>query len=82
MSSSVIVAPRRSAKAYSSAGVSLLVNMMSSPTMPHFSHSINSVKDEQSIPQPSECKIFMIVGLGVALTAKCSLKPAHHENAS
>ena len=49
------------------------VNMMSSPVMPHFSQSMSSVMDEQSMPQPSECSIFIMVGLGVAFTAKCSL---------
>ena len=42
---------------------------------------ISSVREEQSTPQPSSCKIFSRKGLGVALTAKYSLYPLFHEKA-
>ena len=36
----------------------------------------------QSQPQPSSARMETILGLGVALTAKYSLKPSFHEKAS
>ena len=44
-------------------------------------YRINSVKEEQSVPHPSSCKILRIAGVGVAFTAKYSLNPSFHENA-
>ena len=66
------MAPSRSTSWNSSAVVSLEENMMSSPVMPHRSDIISSVREEQSQPQPSSCRIFRIAGVGVALTAKYS----------
>ena len=82
MSSRLMVAPSLSARAKSSAGVSFEENMISGPVMPWRSQSISSVSEEQSMPQPSSCRMSMMVGLGVALTAKYSLKPLFHANAS
>ena len=56
--------------------------MISLPEKPQASLIINSVKEEQSTPQPSSRRIFKRNGFGVALTAKYSLKPLFHENAS
>ena len=55
--------------------------MMSLPVKPHTSLSISSVRDEQSTPQPSSCRICRMTGLGRALTAKYSLKPLFQLNA-
>ena len=62
--------------------VSFDENMISFPVMPTFSEMISSASDEQSVPQPSSCRILRMVGLGVAFTAKYSLNPLFHENAS
>ena len=82
MSSRLMVAPSRSARAKSSAGVSLEENIISSPPMPRRSQSISSVREEQSMPQPSSRSMAMMDGLGVALTAKYSLKPLFQAKAS
>ena len=47
--------------------------MISGPEKPQASDIISSVREEQSVPQPSSFKICRIKGLGVALTAKYSL---------
>ena len=57
-------------------------NMMSFPEKPQAFDIISSVMEEQSVPQPYSFKIFKIKGLGVAFTAKYSLYPLFHENAS
>lgn len=80
-SSRFIVALSFLAYLNSSAGVSFDENMISSPEKPIFSDIISSVSDEQSVLQPSSLRILRIVGFGVALTAKYSLKPLFHENA-
>ena len=67
-----MVAPSLAARANSSAGVSLEENMISSPAKPQRSDIISSVREEQSVPQPSSFRIFKIWGLGVAFTAKNS----------
>ena len=81
MSSRLMVAPNFFASTNSSAGVSLEENMISLPPKPQRSDIISSVSEEQSVPQPSSFKIFKIVGLGVAFTAKYSLNPLFQENA-
>ena len=81
MSSRFIVAPSFAARAKSSAGVSFEENMMSGPVMPCRSQSMSSVREEQSMPQPSSRRMSMMDGLGVALTAKYSLKPGFHAKA-
>ena len=81
MSSRFIVAPSFAARAKSSAGVSLEENMISGPVMPRRSQSMSSVREEQSMPQPSSCRMSMMLGFGVALTAKYSLNPSFHEKA-
>ena len=80
-SSRLMVAPSFSARTNSSAGVSLEENMISLPEKPHFSLIISSVREEQSVPQPSSRRIFRMEGLGVAFTAKYSLKPGFQEKA-
>ena len=42
----------------------------------------SSVSVAQSTPHPSSFKILRIAGLGVAFTAKNSLKPGFHEKAA
>ena len=59
----------------SSTGVWLEENMMSLPVKPQTSLSISSVREEQSTPQPSSFRIWRMMGLGSALTAKYSRKP-------
>ena len=44
--------------------------------------SISSVREEQSAPQPSSRRIFKMAGLGVAFTAKYSLKPGFQAKAA
>ena len=56
--------------------------MISWPRKPHFSAIISSVRLEQSAPQPSCRKIFSRAGVGVAFTAKYSLKPGFQEKAA
>ena len=56
--------------------------MMRSPRMPHALASVSSVAVAQSQPQPSSARIETIVGLGVAFTAKYSVKPGFHEKAA
>ena len=56
--------------------------MISLPAKPAAFASMSSVKDEQSQPQPSSRRIFKRKGLGVAFTAKYSLKPLFQEKAS
>ena len=77
-----MMAPSFPANSKSSGGVALDENIISLPLKPQASDIISSVSDEQSVPQPSSFKIFKIVGFGVALTAKYSLNPLFHENAS
>ena len=60
------------ANSNSQAGVSLEENMISLPVKPQRSDIISSVREEQSVPQPSSRRIFKMVGLGVAFTAKYS----------
>ena len=72
----------RALKVRMNKGVTLEENMIFSPTMPQASESISSVYDEQSQPQPTDASSLTINGLGVALTAKYSLKPLFQENAS
>lgn len=67
-----MTAPSFLANLYSSAVVTLDVNMMPSFENPDMSASINSVKDEQSTPHPSSLKILRIDGFGVDFTAKNS----------
>ena len=56
--------------------------MISSPDMPMASASISSHSLEQSTPQPQSRSMSMRAGLGVAFTAKYSLKPRFHAKAS
>ena len=81
-SSRLMTAPSRWASWYSSARVLLEVNMISLPRKPHFSASISSVRLEQSAPQPSSRRMFSSLGVGVALTAKYSLKPLFQAKAA
>ena len=53
----------------SSAGVSFEVNITCLPLMPLIAESISSGRLEQSAPQPSLARIFMIYGFGQAFTA-------------
>ena len=82
ISSRLMIAPRSPASLNSSMGVSLDENMISCPENPQASDIISSVWEEQSVPQPISFKIFKINGFGVALTAKYSLNPGFHANAS
>ena len=82
MSSRLMVAPILSAMTNSSAGVSLEENIISLPLKPQASLIISSVREEQSVPQPSSFRICRIFGVGVALTAKYSRNPLFQENAS
>ncbi len=81
MSSKLMVAPSLDASTNSSAGVLLEENMISPPENPHFCASSSSVREEQSTPQPSWRRIFRMVGLGLAFTAKYCLNPGFHEKA-
>jgi len=81
-SSKLIVALIPLAFMNSSAGVALEENITSFSRNPSASESINSVKEEQSTPQPSSCRIFKINGFGVAFTAKYSLNPLFQANAA
>ena len=81
MSSRLIIAPSSLAFTYSSAGVTFEENIMFSPVIPQASLIISSVREEQSVPKPSSLKISKIYGLGVAFTAKYSLKPLFQLNA-
>ena len=76
------MAPNLSAYWNSSIGVSFDENIISCPTAPIASESINSVYEEQSHPHPYSLKIWIKNGFGVALTAKYSLYPGFHANAS
>ena len=82
MSSRLIIAPSFAARAYSSSGVSLEENIISSPLAPIASQSISSVSEEQSQPQPYSRKMSTKNGFGVALIAKYSRNPGFQENAS
>ena len=75
ISSRLMIAPSSLAFTYSSAGVTFDENMIFSPVIPQASLIISSARDEQSVPQPSSFRISKIYGLGVAFTAKYSLKP-------
>ena len=66
----------------SSARVSLEVKLIAVLSNPIFLLMTSSVSVAQSTPQPSSFKILRIAGLGVALTAKNSLKPGFHEKAA
>ena len=81
-SSRLIIAPSLLAYTNSSGGVSLDENIISSPLHPIAFESISSVFDEQSVPHPYSLKILIRNGFGVAFTAKYSLKPGFHANAS
>ena len=81
-SSRFIIAPSLSAYANSSAGVSFDENMICFPSNPHDFASISSVYDEQSHPMSYSFNILSRYGFGVAFTAKYSLNPGFHENAS
>ncbi len=70
ISSKLITAPRRTASMNSSAGVLFEVKMISSPLKPTLSARISSGRELQSAPIPSSFRIFRMVGLGQALTAK------------
>jgi len=76
-----MVTPSLRASAKSSRGVVLDENMISPPVNPTTSDIINSVRDEQSTPQPSSLTMRRIEGFGVAFTAKYSRNPGFHENA-
>ena len=56
--------------------------MISWPEKPHRCAIISSVREEQSTPQPSCFRIFRMPGVGVALTAKYSLKPGFQPKAA
>ena len=56
--------------------------MISWPRKPQRSAIISSVRLEQSAPQPSSRRIFSRAGVGVAFTAKYSLKPLFQEKAA
>ena len=56
--------------------------MMRSPRTPQAFASVSSVAVAQSQPQPSSARMETIVGLGVAFTAKYSVKLGFHENAA
>ena len=71
-----MIAPNCFAFTNSSSGVSLEVNIISSPLIPTFSASINSGNELQSVPIPSSLRIFRMYGLGQALTAKKFLNPS------
>ena len=77
-----MIAPSALAFAYSSTGVSFDVNMIPSPVTPISCDSSSSGSELQSVPKPSSFRIFMMKGLGQALTAKYSLKPAFQANAA
>ena len=62
-------------------GVTLEENMISLFVKPRASDSISSVREEQSTPHPSSCRIFRINGFGVAFTAKYSRYPLFQEKA-
>ena len=66
------MAPSRSASTKSSAGVSLLENMMLWPEIPQASASMSSQELAQSQAQPSSRRMSRMKGLGVAFTAKYS----------
>ncbi len=55
--------------------------MISCPRKPQASDISSSVREEQSVPQPSSFRIFRILGFGVAFTAKYSRKPSFQEKA-
>ena len=80
-SSRLMVAPSFAASRNSQAGVSLEENMISLPVKPQRWDIISSVREAQSVPQPSSRRIFRMAGVGVALTAKYSLKPGFQEKA-
>ena len=77
-----MMAPNSIAFLYSSYGVSLEENMMSSPVIPTFSLKINSAIEEQSAPIPISFIIFIMYGFGVAFTAKYCLNPGAQLKAS
>ncbi len=81
MSSRLMMAPSRRASRNSSAGVSLEVNMMSSPVMPDPFRQQQLGQGMQSAPKPSSFRISRMYGFGRALTAKYLLKPSKTENA-
>ena len=81
MSSRLMTAPWARAKAYSCAGVSLEVNITSSPDIPALRASTSSGRLAQSAPKPSSARTFSTNGFGRALTAKCSLNPGKTEKA-
>ena len=81
MSSRFTIAPSSTAFRNSASGVSLDVNMTSSPTLPTASARTSSAMEEQSLPKPSSRRIFIRWGFGVAFTAKYSRKPLFHANA-
>ena len=76
-----MIAPSSQARRNSSAGVSFDVNITLSPTLPTRWASSSSAIDEQSEPKSNSRSNFIMYGLGVALTAKYSLKPLFQENA-
>ena len=82
ISSRFIIPPRSLQYLNSPSGVSFDENMISSFLKPSLSAIINSVYDEQSTPQPTSASFLIINGFGVAFTAKYSLNPLFHENAS
>ena len=48
---------------------------------PHCLDISSSETEAQSVPQPREARRRIIAGVGVAFTAKHSVKPLFHENA-
>ena len=82
ISSRLIIPPSFAQYPNSPSGVSFEENIISSSLNPNLSAIISSVYDEQSTPHPTSFNFFMINGFGSALTAKYSLNPLFHENAS
>ena len=80
--SRLMIAPRSSAARKSSSGVSFEESMMSRPVTPARSASKSSTPVAQSQPQPHSARTRSMAGLGVALTAKYSLKPGFQAKAA
>ena len=67
---------------FGSDSISFEVKIIFLPFIPLFCDKTISGIEAQSVPQPSSFKRRSIAGVGVAFTAKYSLKPLFHENAA